>query len=406
MSKRTEENYSRSQVGTLTERLLEPRRFMQVVAGPRQVGKTTLVRQALTAWGERAHYASADEPTLRDRTWIAVQWETGRRRAREAGKAGAVLALDEVQKVPGWSETVKRLWDEDTASRLPLRVVVLGSAPLLIQRGLSESLAGRFERLFVSHWTYAEMRTAFGFTLDEYVFYGGYPGAASLIGDPERWARYIKDSLIETTVARDVLLLTRVDKPALLRQLFELGCRTSGQILSYTKMLGQLQDAGNTTTLAHYLDLLSAAGMLTGLPKYTGSAVRQRGSSPKLQVLNNALMTALSGLSFEEAKRDTATWGRLTESAFGAHLANAAAAGECQLSYWRERSREVDFVVQVGRQIAAIEVKSGRRREAMPGLAAFIQTEPTARPFVVGADGIPLEQALARPVKEWIQHDR
>jgi predicted AAA+ superfamily ATPase len=173
------------------------------------------------------------------------------------------------------------------------------------------------------------MRAAFGFTLDEYVFYGGYPGAASLVGDPERWARYIKDSLIETTVARDVLLLTRVDKPALLRQLFELGCRYSGQILSYTKMLGQLQDAGNTTTLAHYLDLLSAAGMLTGLPKYTGSAVRQRGSSPKLQVLNNALMTAQSGLSFEEAKRDTATWGRLTESAFGAHLANAAAAGEC-----------------------------------------------------------------------------
>jgi predicted AAA+ superfamily ATPase len=221
MSKRTEEEYSRSQVGTLTERLLEPRRFMQVVAGPRQVGKTTLVRQALTAWGERAHYTSADEPTLRDRTWIAAQWETGRRLAREAGKVGAVLALDEVQKVPGWSETVKRLWDEDTASRLPLRVVLLGSAPLLVQHGLSESLAGRFELLFVRHWTYAEMRTAFGFTLDEYVFYGGYPGAASLVGDPERWARYIKDSLIETTVARDVLLLTRVDKPALLRQLFE-----------------------------------------------------------------------------------------------------------------------------------------------------------------------------------------
>ncbi len=402
MSNRTGGDYSRSQVGTLTERLVEPRRFMQVVAGPRQVGKTTLVRQALTAWGERAHYASADEPTLRDRTWIAAQWETGRRLAREAGKAGAVLALDEVQKVPGWSETVKRLWDEDTASRLPLRVVLLGSAPLLIRHGLSESLAGRFELLFVPHWAYAEMRAAFGFTLDEYVFFGSYPGAASLVGDPERWARYIKDSLIEITVARDVLLLTRVDKPALLRQLFELGCRTSGQILSYTKMLGQLQDAGNTTTLAHYLDLLSGAGMLTGLPKYTDSAVRQRGSSPKLQVLNNALMTAQSGLSFEEAKRDTATWGRLTESAFGAHLANAAAAGECRLSYWRERSREVDFVVQVGRRVAVIEVKSGRWREAMPGLAAFIQAKPSARPFVVGADGIPLEQALTLPVKEWI----
>jgi predicted AAA+ superfamily ATPase len=304
--------------------------------------------------------------------------------------------------VSGWSETVKRLWDEDTAARTPLRVVILGSAPLLIQRGLSESLAGRFEILHVPHWTFAEMQAAFGFTLDQYIFYGGYPGAAPLIGEPDRWARYIKDSLIETTVSRDVLLLSRVDKPALLRQLFELGCRMSGQILSYTKMLGRLQDAGNTTTLAHYLELLAGAGMLAGLPKYTGSVVRQRGSSPRLQVLNNALMTAQSGLTIDEAREAPATWGRLTESAVGAHLANAAASGECRLSYWRDKNREVDFVVEVGKKLLAVEVKSGRRREALPGLGAFTQAEKRARPILIGGDGIPIKDALSRPVGEWV----
>ncbi|MCX6100246.1 MAG: ATP-binding protein [Candidatus Bipolaricaulota bacterium] len=386
MSKRRDVQYERSQAAVLGDRLSEPRRFLQVVAGPRQAGKTTLVRQALAAWGERARYASADEPTLRDRAWIAGQW---------------VLALDEIQKVPGWSETVKRLWDEDTAAKTPLRVVVLGSAPLLIQRGLSESLAGRFEILHVPHWTFVEMQAAFWFTLDQYILYGGYPGSAPLIGEPERWARYIKDSLIETTVSRDVLLLTRVDKPALLRQLFELGCRYSGQILSYTKMLRQLQDAGNTTTLAHYLELLAGAGMLAGLPKYSGSAVRQRGSSPKLQVLNNALMSVQSGLTLEEAHEDPAYWGRLTESAVGAHLANAAAPGECRLSYWRDKNREVDFVVEARRKLFAVEVKSGRRRDVLPGLAAFTQAEKRARPILIGGDGIPVEEALSRPVGEW-----
>jgi predicted AAA+ superfamily ATPase len=311
------------------------------------------------------------------------------------------LVLDEIQKVPGWSETVKRLWDEDTAARLPLRVVVLGSAPLLVQHGLSESLAGRFEILHVPHWAFDEMQAAFGFTLDQYVYFGGYPGAAPLVGDRTRWARYIKDSLIETTVSRDVLLLSRVDKPALLRQLFELGCRSSGQIVSYTKMLGQLQDAGNTTTLAHYLELLAGAGMLAGLPKYVGLIVRQRGSSPKLQVLNNALMTAQSHLTLDEAREDPAYWGRLTESAVGAHLANAAAAGECHVYYWRDRNREVDFVIEAGKRLLAVEVKSGRRRDALPGLAAFLQTEKRARPILVGSGGLSIEEALTLPVADW-----
>jgi hypothetical protein len=363
--------YVRPQHQTLTGRLKEPRRFIQVVTGPRQVGKTTLVQQVADNLGLPVRFASADEPTLRGAEWIAQQWEAARLEAKGAGRHGSVLILDEIQKVAEWSEAVKRLWDADSAQKLPLKVVLLGSAPLLIQRGLTESLAGRFEIIRLAHWTYGEMQAAFGWALDQYLFYGGYPGAAPLIKESDRWTRYIKDSLIETTISRDVLLLTRVDKPALLRRLFEMGCAYSGQILSYQKMLGQLQDAGNTTTLAHYLDLLAGAGMIVGLQKFSGRTVRQRGSSPKLQVLNTALMGAQSGVTLPEAKKDPGLWGRIVESAIGAHLANAGAAGLCEVFYWRDRNREVDFVVRAGKTITAIEVKSGRKRESLPGIEAF-----------------------------------
>lgn len=395
--------YRRPQAAELARRLGGPRCFIQVVAGPRQVGKTTLVQQVADGLAAELRYASADEPTLRGADWIAQQWEAARLAARGAGKRGAVLVLDEIQKIPGWSETVKRLWDEDTRKRVPLKVVLLGSAPLLIARGMSETLAGRFELTHLPHWSYAEMRAAFGFGLDEFLYFGGYPGAAPLVREPGRWRRYIADSLIETSVARDVLLLTRVDKPALLRRLFELACRYSGQILSYTKMLGQLQDAGNTTTLAHYLDLLAGAGLVCGLQKFAGDAARSRGSSPKLQVLNTALMTATSGLSFDEARGDREFWWRLVESAVGAHLANAAAAGECEVFYWRERNREVDFVVKTGRRLVAIEVKSGRAREMPAGMADFAQAFKPKRTLLVGGDGIALEEFLARPVAHWIE---
>jgi len=388
--------FQRPQAAELARRLAEPRRFIQVVAGARQVGKTTLVQQVIAAAGVPVRYASADEPTLRGADWIAQQWEAARLAA--ARPSGAILALDEAQKAVSWSESVKRLWDEDTRARRPLKVILLGSAPLLVQRGLTESLAGRFELLHLPHWSFLEMRAAFAFSLAEYVYFGGYPGAAALAREPARWRRYILDALVETTLARDVLLLTRVDKPALLRRLFELGCRYSGQVLSYTKMLGQLHDAGNTTTLAHYLELLGGAGLLTGLAKYSGRAVRQRGSSPKLQVLNTALMSAQSGWSFDEARANRELWGRLVESAVGAHLANAAAADECELFYWREANQEVDFVVRVGRAVIAIEVKSGRPRDVQPGLAAFAEAFKPARRVLVGGDGIPVEEFLLTPV--------
>jgi len=319
-----------------------------------------------------------------------------------AGPDGAILVIDEIQKIPGWSESAKRLWDEDTAKNIPLKVVLLGSAPLAVHQGLTESLAGRFEVIRLPHWSLTEMRDAFGFDVNQYLYFGGYPGAAPLASDPARWAAYIKDSLIETSIARDLLLLTRVDKPALLRQLFMLGCQHSGQVLSYTKMLGQLQDAGNTTTLAHYLTLLSAGGLLTGVPKYAGNVVRQRGSSPKLIVLNTALMTALSGRTPDEATDDRPWCGRLVESAVGAHLANAAQTGACQLFYWLDRNREVDFVITAGDAIVAIEVKSGQRRQALPGMDAFVDAFSPTRTLLVGGDGIPVEDFLSTPVDHWL----
>ena len=394
--------FTRPQSAVLARRLREPRRFVIVVAGPRQVGKTTLVLQVTESSGLVTRYASADEPSLRGASWLEQQWEAARLEAAEAGRRGAVLVIDEVQKLSGWSETVKRLWDEDTRARRRLRVVLLGSAPLLIQQGLTESLAGRFETLYLPHWSFSEMREAFGWNVERYLYFGGYPGAAPLVRDAGRWARYILDSLIETTISRDVLLMSRVDKPALLRRLFQLGSSYSGQILSYTKMLGQLADAGNTTTLAHYLDLLGGAGMLIGLPKFAGEVVRQRNASPKLQVLNTALMTAPSGLSPKQVRADRELWGRLVESAVGAHLANAAAAGICELFYWRDRDREVDFVVRRGRSLTAIEVKSGTNREVPAGLDAFAAAYHPKRTLLVGGDGIPLEEFLGKPVEHWV----
>ena len=394
--------YVRPQGNLLRDRLLEPRRFIQVLAGARQVGKTTLAAQVTETLPLPHRYASADEPALRGRDWMAQQWDAARLAAREAGDRGAVLVLDEVQKVSGWSETVKRLWDEDTAARLNLRVVLLGSAPLLIQKGLTESLAGRFEVIHLPHWSFAEMREAFGWGLDRYLFFGGYPGAAPLVEDEARWSRYVKDSLIETTISRDVLLLSRVDKPALLRRLFELACAYSGQVLSFTKMLGQLQDAGNVTTLAHYLHLLEGAGMVKGLQKFSGNTARRRGSSPKLQVFNSALMSAQSGLTYSEARANPTWWGRLVESVVGSHLVNAAATGECEVCYWRDKNREVDFVVRAGRYLTAIEVKSGPLRPSRRGMTVFVSEFKPSRTLLVGADGIALDEFLARPVAHWV----
>jgi len=382
----------------IEKRVQEPRRFIQVLWGPRQTGKTTLARQLMEDSKVSCRYASADEPALKGREWITQQWDLAR---IKTGSGKAVFILDEIQKIPGWSEVVKNLWDEDTANGVNLQVIILGSSPLLVQSGLTESLAGRFEVIPITHWSFEEMHKAFSWDLDHYIFFGGYPGAADLIKDEARWADYIKNSLIETTVSRDILLMKRVDKPALLRRLFELGCSYSGQVLSYQKMLGQLADAGNTTTLAHYLELLSGAGLLAGLGKFAGQKVRQRSSSPKLIVQNTALMTSLSQKTFQEAKNDSEYWGRLVESAIGSTLVNSIKGTQIELFYWSGRNREVDFVLKKADSIIAIEVKSNAKKTSLPGIEAFAKEFPVKRRLLVGSQGISLKEFFATPPDQW-----
>lgn len=390
--------FFRPQYGQLLARLQEPRRFMQVLIGPRQVGKTSLVQQVLKALQLPYHYASADEPGLKAHGWISQQWNFAHLLLSKGSKA--VLVLDEIQKLPTWSDEVKLLWDDDTIQKKDLLVVLLGSSPMLMQQGLSESLAGRFEVLRVPHWSFAEMHEAFGLTVDQYVYFGGYPGAAAFIHDEDRFKSYVNDSLIETTLSRDVFLLARIQKPALLRRLFSLGCSYSGQILSYQKIQGQLQDAGNTTTLAHYANLLCGAGLLCTVDKFAMEAVTQRASSPKWQVLNTALMSASEAYSFEETRQDGETWGRYVESAVGAHLLNTIRGTNMQLFYWRERNQEVDFIVQNGKKLLAIEVKSGGISKSLKGQQAFMANYPQAKSICVGGvQGMPLEDFLTTSTK-------
>jgi uncharacterized protein len=403
MLSKNKDKYQRPQAKALLQRLLESRNFIQIIAGPRQVGKTTLINQVAEQLDCPVRYVSADEPSIKGPEWVEQQWEIARLECAAEDQNGSILVIDEIQKIPNWSETVKRLWDADSKSGTGLKVVLLGSAPLLIKKGLTESLTGRFEITHLPHWSYSEMNQAFGLSVDEYIFFGAYPGAVGLISDFKRWSDYIRNSLIETTISRDILLITRVDKPALMRKLFDLGCIYSSQILSYTKMLGQLHDAGNTTTLSHYLELLSGAGMITGLQKYSKGDLQRRGSSPKLQVLNTALMTAQVGLNLDEAQAERDYWGRLVESAIGAHLVNATRSGSLELYYWRDKNREVDFVLKQNKKVVAIEVKSGRRRDSLRGMSAFSNAFQTTRKLLVGGDGIPVEEFLAKPVDDWLK---
>lgn len=393
--------FKRQLTGIVKTRLREKRRLMQVLLGPRQVGKTTAIQQVLSEADMPAHYAAADLPAPPPTGWIEEQWRLARMRA--AGSKPAVLVLDEVQKIAHWSDEVKRLWDEDTRIGCHLHVVLLGSSALLVQKGLKESLAGRFEVIRCLHWSWPECREAFGWSLDQYLFFGGYPGAAPLIREESRWGQYVRDALIETAISKDVLLLNRVEKPVLLRQLFVLACEYAGEILSYQKMLGQLQEAGNTTTLAHYQELLESAFLIRGLQKWSGNRLRRRSSSPKWIPLNTALITALSNRAFEDWRRSGLDWGRLVEAAVGAHLVNQGWVEGTDVYYWRQGNEEVDFVLRRGDKIAAFEVKSGRGIKTRPGLASFSKGHKGIRAFTVGGPGLDLRTFFETPLAEWFK---
>lgn len=393
--------YLRKQYNTLKERIEEPRKFIQVIAGPRQVGKSTLVSQVLRQIELAYMMEVADGVDSKDTDWIRRVWESARTTMQLRKEKVFLLVIDEIQKIDNWSDAVKREWDEDTRMGLNLKVVLLGSSRLLLKKGLTESLAGRYELIRLGHWSYVEMQEAFGFTLDEYIYFGGYPGPAHLIKDERRWKKYVKDSLVAPAIEKDVIMTSNIYKPALMKRLFELGCGYSAEILSLTKLIGQLQDAGNVTTLAGYLEILNQCSLLAALQKYAKDDARKYNSIPKYQVYNNALMTAYKGRTFEKDRIDPRVWGPWVESAVGAYLLSMAEELEYQLYYWREGTDEVDFVIVNGGECIAIEVKSGRRG-MNSGLPKFVKAFHPKRSFVVGTSGVSLEDFLKSDLEELI----
>jgi uncharacterized protein len=408
----------------VADRLAEAPERIQILAGPRQVGKTTLVDQVLNGAsrpvGSRALIAAEASPVAAgaDRGWsrpsqIGADWLVGQwARAEAAAKAWDesshpdaqttpfVLAIDEVQRLPQWPSLVKGLWDRTLALGVRMHVLLLGSSPLLMQKGLTESLLGRYEVLRLGHWSFDEMNSAFGLSLEQYIYFGGFPGSARFIDDEARWRDYVRESLIAPNIERDVFEMFRVDKPALLRELFSLGCAYSGQIMALDKAKGRL--GGHTVTLSHQLALLSHAGLLTGLHKYAGQLVRQRQSPPKFMVHNTALMSAMGSHGFDDARADRGHWGRVVESAVGAHLINTADS-DTRLHYWRDGDHEADFVIERRGQLTAIEVKSRPNSEGHRGLHEFGRRYPHARCVLIGGDEMPIGEFLRRPATEWVR---
>ena len=386
--------YKREQYQTIKSRMEEPRRFLQVVLGPRQIGKTTVVKQVLKDLDLPYQFFSADNVPATQTAWIADCWNTVRTQLRVEGYPEFILVIDEIQKIKNWSEAVKKEWDADTFNDINIKVILLGSSRVLLEKGLSDSMMGRFEEIRMTHWSYPEMHEAFGLSLEQYLFFGGYPGAAPLIKDEERWNQYISGAIVDATINKDILYDSPVGKPALFRQTFELGSSYSGQIVSLTKMIGALQDAGNTTTLAGYLNLLSDSGLVAGLQKFTMDRSRRRASAPKFQVYNNALKNIYCNLSFTEAIRNSQAWGHIFESAIGAHIISNAFIEGYEVFYWREGDKEVDFILQKKSRIIAIEVKSNAERYNS-GLAAIRNMYNPYAALIVGRSGMSPEEFLS-----------
>ena len=391
--------YKRPQFAEVLDRMNEPRTFIQVLAGPRQVGKSTLIDQVLAECQIPHYLYNADGVDENDTDWIRRIWDTTRTLMDTRQQTEAVLVIDEIHKIKRWSEIVKREWDADTRSKRQLKLFILGSSRLMLRKGLTESLAGRFEQIRLGHWTLQEMEDAFGWTLDNWIYYGGYPGSASLIKDMRRWRKYIKESLVAPAIEKDIILTSNIYKPALMKQLFELGWTYSAELLSLTKALGQLQDAGNVTTLSSYLEILNQCNLLAGLQKYANDEARRYQSIPKYQVYNNALLTAFKGTSYEKDRIDPQIWGRWVESAVGAYLLGGAEEGGYSVYYWRERSDEVDYIIVRQGEVMALEVKSGRRG-MNSGIPKFNDLFHPKRSLVIGTDGIPFEEFFRMRIEE------
>ena len=392
-------DFKRTQFKEVSERMSEPRRFIQVLAGPRQVGKSTLMDQVLAECPLPHYLFNADGVDEDDTYWIRRVWESVRTQMDTRQETEAVLVIDEIHKIKNWSEMVKREWDADTRTKRQLKLFLLGSSRLMLRKGLTESLAGRFELIRLGHWTWQEMAEAFGWSLDEWIYFGGYPGTAGLIGDMRRWKKYVKESLVAPAIEKDVILTSNIYKPALMKQLFELGCSYSAELLSLTKALGQLQDAGNVTTLSSYLNILDQSNLLTGLQKYANDEARRYQSVPKFQVYNNALLTAYKGTTFEKDRIDTDKWGRWVESAVGAYLLGGAEEGGYKVYYWHERSDEVDFILVKEDTVVALEVKSGRRG-MNSGLPTFCERFNPQKALVIGTDGIPFVEFFKMKIED------
>ena len=382
----------RSQNDVLISRIKETRKTIQVIAGPRQVGKTTMVKQVLKEVSFPSMFFNADGIDPQNSTWISDCWDEARAQMNFNNSPEFLLVFDEIHKIDNWSEQVKKEWDTDTFNDINIKVVLLGSSRLLLKKGLTESLAGRFELLPMGHWSFQEMHDAFGWDINQYVYFGGYPGSATYISNESRWRRYMRESIVAPAIEKDVLQTTYIYKPALMHQLFQLGCAYSAELLSYNKMLGQLQDAGNATTLVNYLEILGESKLLIGLQKYAVDKSRKYRSIPKLQVFNNALLTVMTdGMTYEKAYTHPTLWGRWVESAVGCYLLDKADELEYQLYYWRENNEEVDFVIACGEHLVAIEVKSGRR-QTNSGLGSFREQYHPQYSLVVGGNAMPLEQ--------------
>ena len=404
-------------------------KHMLMLWGPRQSGKSTLIQQTLRHYPGPYQYINVDDfepehiidfPELMQKPkssrlslWMREHWQKARSCA-QASSQPFVLVIDEVQMIPNWAQRVKGMYDRDRWDGHQVHVVLLGSSPRNLQKGISESLLGRFYPMDIPHWSYSEMKEAFGFSVDDYIFYGGYPGAASYAGPDQylEWKNYVQTAVIDGNLERDIFELIEIHYPDVMDQVFKIGAHASSQLMDIKKVIEKFtyetQQQLKKEDFPHilvmrYLTILSKVSMLTSITKYARDPFKRR-RTPKFQVLNTGLMSATHTLTFEEAKQSPAYWGRLAESAVGAHLLNTLHPS-ASLHYWRYNGDEVDFVVDRTITLTAIEVKTAKKNKPLKGLQTFCQKFPVTRSLVVGTGGISFEEFLSKPATWWCEEE-